>query len=120
MWYHKFVVISLIRSVFLRDKGNNKITEHRVIFQSERRNLNQQTDKISQQPENWENHNGTDFVQAFSKKWWVESYFTAPNLPLPLWLKQNSQHLLKSHMPEGGVTYPLHQRWNIRQEGGVT
>ena len=45
------------------------------------------TDKISQQPENWENHNGSDLVQAFPKKWWVESDFTAPNLPLPLRLK---------------------------------
>jgi hypothetical protein len=26
--------------------------------------ISQQTDKISQQPENWENHNGPDFVQA--------------------------------------------------------
>ena len=46
--------------------------------------INQQTDKISQQPENWENRNGPDLVQAFAKKWWVESDFTAPNLPLPL------------------------------------
>jgi hypothetical protein len=27
------------------------------------------------QPENWENRNGTDLVQAFPKKWWVESDF---------------------------------------------
>ena len=38
------------------NKANNKITEHRAIFQRER----QQTDKISQQPENWENRNGPD------------------------------------------------------------
>ena len=38
------------------NKVNNKITEHRAIFQRER----QQTDKISQQPENWENRNGPD------------------------------------------------------------
>jgi hypothetical protein len=43
---------------FKADKGNNKITE--------------QTDKISQQPENWENRNGPDLVQAFPKKWWVD------------------------------------------------
>ena len=49
--------------------------------------INQQTDKINQQPENWENRNGPDLVQAFPKKWWAESDFTAPNLPLPLWLK---------------------------------
>jgi hypothetical protein len=28
----------------------------------------QQTGKISQQPENWENRNGPDFVQAFPEK----------------------------------------------------
>ena len=50
------------------------------------------TDKISQQPENWENRNGPDLVQAFSKKWWVESDFTAPNLPLPLRLKGSGCH----------------------------
>jgi hypothetical protein len=30
-------------------------------------------DKISQQPENCENRNDPDLVQAFIKKWWVES-----------------------------------------------
>jgi hypothetical protein len=34
-----------------------------------------QTDKISQQPENCENRNDPDLVQAFLKKWWVESDF---------------------------------------------
>jgi hypothetical protein len=33
------------------------------------------TDKISQQPENCENRNEPDLVQAFLKKWWVESDF---------------------------------------------
>jgi hypothetical protein len=33
------------------------------------------TDKISQQPENCENRNSPDLVQAFLKKWWVESDF---------------------------------------------
>jgi hypothetical protein len=42
------------------------------------------TDKISQQPGNCENHNDPDLVQAFLKKWWVESDFKAPNLPLLL------------------------------------
>jgi hypothetical protein len=32
-------------------------------------------DKISQQPENCENRNDPDLVQAFLKKWWVESDF---------------------------------------------
>jgi hypothetical protein len=34
--------------------------------------ISQQTDKISQQLENWENRNGPDLVQAFPKKWWVD------------------------------------------------
>jgi hypothetical protein len=35
--------------------------------------------KISQQPENYENRNDPDLVQAFLKKWWVESDFRASN-----------------------------------------
>jgi hypothetical protein len=38
-----------------------------------------QTDKISQQPENCENRNDPDLVQAFRKKWWVESDFKTMN-----------------------------------------
>ena len=33
---------------------------------------------------NCENHNDPDLVQAFLEKWWVESDFKAPNLPLSL------------------------------------
>jgi hypothetical protein len=33
------------------------------------------------------NRNDPDLVQAFLKKWWVESDFKAPNLPLSLQLK---------------------------------
>jgi hypothetical protein len=33
------------------------------------------------------NVNHPDLVQAFLKKWWVESDFKAPNLPLSLRLK---------------------------------
>ena len=39
---------------------------------------------MSRQPENCENRNDPDLVQAFLKKWWVESDFKAPNLPLSL------------------------------------
>jgi hypothetical protein len=49
-------------------------------------------DKISQQPENCENRNGPDLVQAFLKKWWIESYFKVPNLPLSLRLKVSGCH----------------------------
>jgi hypothetical protein len=33
------------------------------------------------------NKNDPDLVQAFLKKWWVESDFKAPNLPLSLRFK---------------------------------
>ena len=33
-----------------------------------------------------------DLVQAFLKKWWVESYFKVPNIPLSLRLKVSSCH----------------------------
>jgi hypothetical protein len=39
------------------------------------------------QPENCENRNVPDLVQAFLKKWWFESDFKVPNLPLSLRLK---------------------------------
>jgi hypothetical protein len=48
-----------------------------MIFSTTRKEL--KTDKISQQPENCENRNDPDLVQAFLKKWWVESDFKAPN-----------------------------------------
>jgi hypothetical protein len=41
-----------------------------------------QSEQISQQPEKRENRNDPDFVQAFVKKWWVESDFKAPNSTL--------------------------------------
>ena len=51
-----------------------------------------QTDKISQQPENCENCNDPDLVQAFQKKCWVDSDFKAPNLPFSLRLKGSGCH----------------------------
>jgi hypothetical protein len=38
------------------------------------------------------NRNGPDLVQAFPKKWWFESDFTVPNIPLPLRLKGSGCH----------------------------
>jgi hypothetical protein len=45
------------------------------------KNVKNIRDKISQQPENCENRNDPDLVQAFLKKWWVESDFKAANFP---------------------------------------
>ena len=42
--------------------------------------------------ENCENRNDPDLVQAFLKKWWVESDFKAPNLPLSLRSKYPDCH----------------------------
>jgi hypothetical protein len=33
-----------------------------------------------------------NLVQGFPKKWWGESDFTAPNIPLPLQLKDSGCH----------------------------
>jgi hypothetical protein len=41
---------------------------------------------------NCENRNDPDLVQAFLKKWWVESDFKAPNLPLSLRFKGSGCH----------------------------
>ena len=58
--------------------------ELRTILQRESQNsyLYKQTKSVN----NWktENHNDPDLVQAFLKKWWVESDFKVPNLPLLL------------------------------------
>jgi hypothetical protein len=43
-------------------------------------------------PENCENRNDPDLVQAFLKKWWVESDFKASNLSLSLRLKVSGCH----------------------------
>ena len=66
------------------DKGNNKITELRTILQRESQNsyVYKQTKSVNNRKT--ENRNDPDLVQAFLKKWWVESYFKAPNLPLSL------------------------------------
>jgi hypothetical protein len=62
----------------------------------------QQTDKISQPPENWEKRNGPDLVQAFPKKWWIESDFMAPNLSFPLWLEGSDSISLEMPVPSQG------------------
>jgi hypothetical protein len=41
------------------------------------------------------NSNDPDLVQAFLKKWWVESDFKAPILPLSLRLKGSGCHTYK-------------------------
>ena len=51
------------------NKGNNKITEHCNLPNGKAKLISQQADKISQQSGNWENRNGPDLVQAFTKKW---------------------------------------------------
>ena len=44
------------------------------------------------QSENCENRNDPDLVQAFPKKWCIESDFKAPNLPLSLRFKGSGCH----------------------------
>ena len=47
---------------------------------------------LSNLPENLENRNDPDLVQAFPKKRWIESDFTMPNLSLSLRLKGSGCH----------------------------
>ena len=47
---------------------------------------------MSKQREKCENRNDPDLVQAFLKKWVVESDFKAPSLPLSLRLKDSGCH----------------------------
>jgi hypothetical protein len=54
--------------------------------------MSKPTGTISQQQENWENRNVPDLVQAFTKKWWVESDFTTLNPSLSLGLKGSGCH----------------------------
>jgi hypothetical protein len=51
-------------------------------------------------PENCENRNDPDLVEAFLKKWWVESDFKAPNLPLSLRFKGSGCHCNSVFFPE--------------------
>jgi len=64
----------------------------RVITKGKSKLIDTLTDKINQQTENCENRNDPDLVQAFIMKWWVESDFKAPNLPLSLRLKCSGCH----------------------------
>jgi hypothetical protein len=75
------------------NKVNNKITELRTILQRESQNSSvyKQTKSVNNR-KTVKNRNGPDLVQAFLKKWWVESDFKAPNLPLSLRLKVSGCH----------------------------
>jgi hypothetical protein len=44
-----------------------------------------------------------DLVQAFLKKWWVESDFKAPNHPLSLWFKLRTAHDTFLEWPSSGT-----------------
>jgi hypothetical protein len=74
------------------NKGNNKITELRTILQRESQNslLYKQTKSVNNRKT--ENRNAPNLVQAFLKKWRVESDFKAPNLPLSLRFKGSGCH----------------------------
>ena len=63
------------------NKGNNKIIELRTTYKGKVKTHKYINRQISQQPDNCENRNDPDLVQAFLKKWWVESDFKVPNLP---------------------------------------
>jgi hypothetical protein len=48
-------------------------------------------------------------VQAFLKKWWVESDFKAPNLPLSLRLNEQQKPQINEHKKDHSI-----RRWKTR------
>ena len=62
---------------YIENKGNNKITELQAILQRESQNsyVYKQTKSVNNRKT--ENRDDPDLVQAFLKKWWVESDFKA-------------------------------------------
>jgi hypothetical protein len=108
--------------IFSENKGNNKITESSDDQQFHQYQENEQSPLTSTHwPQNrprriklefklmaWDRHKQVavfnrliwfqsnlkdpDLIQAFLKKWWVESDFKAPNLPLSLRLKASGCH----------------------------
>jgi hypothetical protein len=69
-------------TVIVINSTNIKKTNNQMSYQLNR----------AKRPGNCENRNDPDLVQAFLKKWWVESDFKAPNLPLSLRLKVSGCH----------------------------
>ena len=78
-WYREIRVIATLPNSEQSYKG--KVKTHKYINRQ-----NQST------TENCENRNDPDLIHAFLKKWWVESDFKAPNLPLSLRLKVSGCH----------------------------
>ena len=73
---------------------NNKITELQTILQRESKNPQayKQTKSVNNRKTVKTAMSDPDLVQAFLKKWWVESDFKAPNPPLSLRLKVSGCH----------------------------
>jgi hypothetical protein len=69
--------MALRTSYVSMNKGNNKITELRTILQRESQNSLVYRQKNQSTTGKCENRNDPDLVQAFLKKWWVESDFKA-------------------------------------------
>jgi hypothetical protein len=68
--------------------GTSSLETRNIMFV----NTNLSIIQESRCPKNCENRNDPDLVQAFLKKWWIESDFKAPNLPLSLRLKGSGCH----------------------------
>ena len=65
----------------MKSKGNNKLPNSEQSYKGKvktHKYINRQNQSTT---ENCENRNDLDLVQAFLKKWWVESGCKAPNPP---------------------------------------
>jgi hypothetical protein len=74
------------------NKGNNKLPNSEQSYKGKVKTRNYINRQNQSTTENCENRNDPDLVQAFLKKWWVESDFKAPNLPLSLRFKGSGCH----------------------------
>ena len=82
----------LLDIFIVENMGNNKITEHRAISQRERQNSSVNRQNQSTTGKLKKTAMVLTWYRHFQNKWWVESDFTAPNLPLPLRLKGSGCH----------------------------
>ena len=89
---HNKRAISLAMWVIFQIKVITKLPNSEQSYKGKVKTHNYINRQNQSTTENCENRNDPDLVQAFPKKWWVESDFKAPNLPLSLRFKGSGCH----------------------------